>query len=81
MFWALYSSGSSGSAPSLLSPIESERFASKASEMLLEEYEAEDDVFVFCRIHIVAEGVSGGPEFCLQPPPLQIKSSALQNQP
>src|ERR1700677_4929004 len=35
MFSARYSSGSSGSAPSALSPINSVRFASKASEMYL----------------------------------------------
>jgi hypothetical protein len=52
---ALYSSGSSGSAPFLRCVSSSACLDSKASDNVLQEDQAEDDVLVLCRIHIVAE--------------------------
>ena len=62
MFSARYSSGSSGSAPSAPALIEFSVLGLEGVGNVFEEDQAEDDVLVFRRVHIVAQRVGGRPE-------------------
>jgi hypothetical protein len=67
-FSALYSSGSSN-VGSLVVALTGEEFGAVFLEGIgdvFEEDEAEDDVLVFRRVHVVAELVGGEPEFGLE---------------
>ena len=66
MFWARYSSGSSGSAPwSISQGFEPGVGLFEGVGDVLEEDEAEDDVFVFGGVHAAPEGVGHAPELGL----------------
>ena len=66
MLAARYSSGSSGSAPCALLGFELGVLRLEGVGDVLEEDQAEDDVLVLGRVHVVAQRVGGGPELLLE---------------
>ncbi len=73
MLTARYSSGSSGSAPCAFCGFELGVLGLEGVGDVLEEDQAEDDVLVLGRVHVVAERVGGCPELGLQGPAVIIR--------
>jgi hypothetical protein len=76
---ARYSSGSSGSAPWARCASSSACFASKASDNVLKEDQAEDGVLVLGRIHVVPQRIGGGPQLGLEAEAVCAVSTAGRN--